>query len=50
MEDRTAKICQHCGRMSFGWGFRCRHCMKDTRVDLSEVYHKIQEYEGGNED
>jgi len=48
-EERTLTLCFHCGRISYGWGYKCRYCMKDTRVDLSEAYYKIQEYEGGND-
>ncbi len=49
-EERTLTLCIHCGRISYGWGYRCRYCMKDTRVDLSEAYYEIKDYEGGNED
>ena len=50
MRDRTLTLCNHCGRISFGWGYICPYCMKDTRIDLNEAYYKIGEYEGGNED
>ena len=48
--DFRWKVCPHCGRLSYGWGYKCVYCKKDTKVDLSEAYHKIQDYEGGNED
>ena len=50
MLDRTLTLCFHCGRISFGWGYKCPYCLKDTRIDKSEVYYEIQNYEGGNED
>lgn len=48
MLERTITLCFHCGKISFGWGFKCPYCMKDTRIDLSEAYYKIQDYEGVN--
>jgi tRNA(Ile2) C34 agmatinyltransferase TiaS len=42
-------ICPECGRMSFGWGYRCRYCMADMRIDKVECYIKIRDYEEGNE-
>jgi len=49
MLERTLTLCFHCGRISFGWGYKCRYCMKDTRIDKSELYYEIQNYGGGNE-
>ena len=58
MIDRTATICPHCGRISFGWGYKCAYCMKDARIDKVEAYDKIRDYDssvrdanrGGEED
>ena len=47
--DRTLTLCIYCGRISFGWGYKCPYCMKDTRVNLSDAYYEINNYEGGNE-
>ena len=45
MTERTLTLCFHCGKISFGWGYICPYCMKDTRIDLNEAYYKIQDYE-----
>ena len=50
MLDKTLTLCHHCERISFGWGYKCRYCLKDTRINLSDAYYIIKDVEGGNED
>ena len=50
MKDRILTLCPHCGRISFGWGYRCRYCMKDTRIDVTEAYDKIRDYDSSVRD
>lgn len=38
-------ICPECGRMSFGWGWKCPYCGANTETDKTECYLIARDYD-----